>query len=119
DQVGGGTPGPGDGECDKRHEQCELARTGEAGVLDVEAAGFGVTEHGFDGPAFAIAGQPPPRGEIGDDDQPFIAKALGGKVEERCVLGRGVLAGAEARLKETGAPGAAKPGSEGKIAAVL
>ena len=94
-------------------------RVGDAGVLDVEAAGLGVAEHAFDRPAFAIGGQRPARGDVGDDDQPFVAEALRGEGEERRVVSLRILARAETCLEEAGAPGSAEPGEQREIAAVL
>ncbi len=43
-EVCGGPSGPGEGEGDEGHEQSELARVGGSGVLEVEAAGPGISE---------------------------------------------------------------------------
>ena len=39
-QIGGGAGGLGEGEGDEGHEKVELARDGQAGVLEVEASGY-------------------------------------------------------------------------------
>ena len=52
----GGADGPGDGEGLERGEEMQLGRVGEAGVLEIQAAGLGVAEERFNGPAFAVGG---------------------------------------------------------------
>ena len=44
EQIVGEAAGPNDGERDQRHQEGKLARVGDAGVLDVEAAGLGIAE---------------------------------------------------------------------------
>jgi len=43
EMVCSGTADPGNSQRDKRHEQAELARIGQVGILAVEPAGLGVT----------------------------------------------------------------------------
>ena len=54
-QDRGGLGSPGDREGDEAEEQVELAGGDEPGVLEVEAAGLGVAEEAFDGPALAVS----------------------------------------------------------------
>ena len=54
EEVSGGPSGPAESEGCERHEQAELAWVGEARVLEIEAAGPGVSEQAFDRPAFAV-----------------------------------------------------------------
>ena len=54
EEVAGGSGRPGEGEGDEAHQQVELARVGEAGVLKVEATGLGVAEETLDGPALGV-----------------------------------------------------------------
>ena len=95
EEVGGGAAGPGQGEGDEGHQQIELAGVGQARVLEVEAAGLGVAEEAFDGPAFAIGRQRGARRDVGDDDQPFVLQPLGGEGEERSARRRRPKAGVE------------------------
>ncbi len=44
EEVARGAGRPGDGQRDEAHQEAELLRVGEAGVLEVEAAGLGVAE---------------------------------------------------------------------------
>ncbi len=119
EQVRGGPPGPDDGESDKRHQEGELARVGDAGILKVEASGLGVAEQAFDGPSLAVGGQRLSGRDVGDHDQPFAVETLGGEVQERRVAGLCIFAGADTGLEELGAPGEAEPGEEREITAVL
>ena len=97
-EVGcGGATGPDDGKGDERHQEGEFARMCQAGVLDVQASSFGVTEHAFDGPAFAAGWESLTAWDVGHDDQPLALETLCGEVEERGVVGLGALARAHAR----------------------
>jgi len=69
--------------------------------------------------AFAAGGEGLVRGDIGDDDQPFGPGALRGEVEKRRVVGLRVLARAETRLEEAGAPGPVEPGEQREIATLF
>ncbi len=119
EQGGGGASGPGEGEGDEAHQEVELAGSGEAGVFEVEAAGFGVAEQAFDRPALAIGGESLSGGDIGNDDQPLVLQTPGGEVQERRVAGPGVVTRAGPGAEEPGPPGAAQAGGEGEVVAVL
>ena len=68
DEDRGGLGGPGDRESDEAEEQGELAG-GEPGVLEIEAAGFGVAEEAFDGPALAVGREGGAGRGVGGDDR--------------------------------------------------
>ena len=75
-----GARGPGEGEGDEAHQEAELARVAEAGVLEVEAAGLGVAKETFDGPAPAVGRERQPGRAVGGDDEPLAAlEPLGGE----------------------------------------
>ncbi len=77
EMVCSGAASPGNGQRDKRHEQAELARISQAGVLDVEAAGLGIAEDALDRPPFAVGPQRGLRLDIGCHDQPFVLERFG------------------------------------------
>ena len=117
-EIDGGAPGPDEGEGHEGHQQVELARVGEAGVLEVEAAGLGVAEHALDGPALAVGGERGAGRQVGDDDQPLGREALDGEVELRGGLGVLAAVGPEPGAERPGLPGAAQAGEQRELAAV-
>ncbi len=107
---------PGDGEGDKADEQIELARVGESGVLEVEAAGLGVAKETFDGPAPAVGGERLPGGAVGGDDDPLAGlEPLGGEAE---AVAAALSAGAEPAAEDLGAPAPVQAGVEGEFMAL-
>lgn len=107
EMVCSGATSPGNGQRDKRHEQAELARICQAGVLDVEAAGLGVAEEALDRPAFAVGSQRCLRLDIGCHDQPFVLERFGCDGQQWRLSRGGVFARAEAGAKNPAAPGLA------------
>ena len=57
-----GFDGERHGESHEREQGAQFVRVGEMGGLQREAFGFEISEHGFDGPALAIAGERVTRG---------------------------------------------------------
>jgi hypothetical protein len=113
--VRGGTAGPGNGQCDKRHEQTELARIGQAGVLDIEAAGLCVAEQAFDRPTFAVGPQRDLRLDIGDHDQPLVLERLGGDGQQWRIACGGVFARAETGSEDPASPSLAQSDPQGQV----
>ena len=105
--------------CDGGHQDGEPAGAGEAGVLEVEAAGLGVGEEALDRPALAVGVEGGARRQVGDDDQPLVLEPPGGEAEEGGAAGEGLVAGAHAGMEEAGAAGAAEPGVKGELVARL
>ena len=82
EEVASGAGRPGEGEGDEAHQQVELARVGEAGVLEVEAPGFGISKETLDGPSLAICVERPTGRLVGGDDEPLTARErFGGEAE--------------------------------------
>ena len=88
----GGADGPCNGEGYDRREEGEFGGVGELGILEIQAAGFGVSEHGFDGPAFAIGVEGVVAQTVGGDGDGLAALwGDGGKVQRfgHAIEGRG------------------------------
>ncbi len=116
EEVARGACRPGDGQRDQAHEQIELFRVGEAGVLEVEAAGLGVAEQTFDGPALAVGVEGEAGPGIGGEDQPLaIAEGLGDEAE---TVAATVPAGAEPAGENLGAQAPVQAGVEGELMAL-
>src|SRR6056297_839771 len=117
--VRGGSAGPGDGQCDKRHEQAELTRIGQAGVLNVETAGLGVAEQAFDRPTFAIGAKYDLRLDVGDHDQPLILERLGGDGQQWRIARAGVFALADTGSKAPASANLAQSDPQGQVMPLL
>ncbi len=116
EEVKRGARGPGEGEGDEAHQEAELARVGEAGVLEVEAAGLGVAEETFDGPAPAIGGERLTGSAVGGDDQPLAGlEPLGGEAE---AVAATAPAGAEPAAEMLGAQAPVQAGVEAEFMAL-
>jgi hypothetical protein len=115
EKVRGDASGPGEGDGDDGHQEGELARAGEAGVLDVEATGLGVSEHALDGPPAAVGGERAPGRQVGDDGQPAVREALGGEGEG----GPARAPRPEAAAEGAGPLRPVQAGEEGELAAIL
>ena len=80
DAAGRGFAGPGHSRRQHADQQVDFLRVGEAGILKVETAGFGVAEQALDRPASAIGLERRSAIAVRRDDQPFAARqALGGE----------------------------------------
>ncbi len=121
EEVAGGAGRPGGGQRDEAHQQVELARVGEAGVLEVEAAGLGVAEQTLDGPALAVGVAGGAGLGIGGEDQPLappitVPEGLGDEAQAVAPM---VFAGAEPTGKHLGALAPVEAVVEGEFMTIL
>ena len=78
----GGADRPCDGQRDERGEQVQLGRVGQAGILKIQAARFGIAEQRLDGLSLPVGGQRVVAGAVGGDDDPVTIPGLeGGEVQ--------------------------------------
>ena len=114
----GGPRGPGEGEGDEGDEQVELSGHDEAGVLEIEAAGLGVSEEAFDGPALAVGREGGAgRGVGGDDEEGPVVETPGGEVKPQGSPGLAAGVGAEGGADGADAAALAQERTEGEAAA--